>query len=104
MKYIELATDTVLAIPPEVRVCPYCGGNLWARFEEFGQCDDGTWQAEGVTLECDSEPDLDDEDEKSVEAWNDFLSRHSEMPYVYWLPAAVAVSEFVNEHYRFKVE
>jgi len=99
MKLID--TNAVIDVPPEVRLCPYCGEKLYVQFSCWSQCEDGTWAADGVDLECTTEPELDEFSEDDTAAWDNWFATHSEMPYMYWLPATVAVEKWVNEHYRF---
>lgn len=94
-------------IPPEVAVCPYCTEPtpLYAECESWDQCDDGTWQASGIRLECTSEPALEDGcDEATEDAWQDWLDAHTFMPYVYWLPVDRKVMAWINQRFRFNVE
>lgn len=99
-----VASNFVFTVPSEVAVCPYCGDRLMAQCEQWGQDDDGTWVADGLHLDCVSEPDLDDDDEASLEKWNDWLDQHTYMPYVYWLPVDLKVTAWVNKHFRFKMD
>jgi len=98
-----LDTNAVVRIPPNVRVCPYCGGTLSASFTAWTQEDDGSWSAEEIDLECDTMPDLAEDNPSSLEAWDEWHARHSYMPYVYWLPVTVAVLRWINRRYRFRV-
>lgn len=95
---IILDPDKPLAIPPEVAVCPYCDTKLTAQFDGWVQEDDGTWIADSMMLECETEPDVYDD------AYDDWLVTHTDMPYVYMLPVEERIKEWVNEHYRFDLD
>lgn len=98
-----IATDAIVDVPVEVCVCPYCGGKLYARFSMWTENDDKTWSCYSVELDCESEPELDEDDPESLSLWDDWFAGHSQMPYVYWLPACLKVQDWVNERYRFAV-
>lgn len=103
MKQI-LAWDQKIDVPPEVAVCPYCGDKLWVECEGLGLCADGTWQADGIRLECYSEPALEEGCDKATEAaWQDWLDAHTYMPYVYWLPVDKKVLSWMATKFRFAV-
>ena len=93
-----LATSAVLDVPADVQLCPYCGGRLHVQFAAWTQADNGAWEAESVELDCDTMPDFDSG------KWEEWHARHSDMPYVYWLPATQAVEKWVNKNYRFEVD
>jgi hypothetical protein len=97
VKHELLSRESVIDIPAGVRLCPYCGAKLRASFDWWTQQDDGSWMAESVDVSCVEEPDIDEDD------WEDFWGNHSQMPYVYWMPAQTAVLEWVNKTYRFEV-
>ena len=97
-----VSPDTVLDIPPEVQTCPYCGGKLAASFTGWTEAgpstssgEPGGWIADEVSLDCETEPEIDSDE------WDDWWSSHSEMPYVYMLPACQKVEAWLKEHYRF---
>jgi hypothetical protein len=100
---ITITNDTTLCVPPEIRLCPYCGGKLWCGFTSWSQRDDGDWDADSIDLNCENEPDLDEDDESSVEKWERWIAEHTYMPYVNWLPAEQAVLAWVNANYRFEI-
>ena len=104
MAFVLLDSTAVIHIPPEVRVCPYCGGKLVAQFSGWSQDDDGSWLADCVELECDTQPELDEDLEGGTDAWDEWVANHSVMPYVYWLPATMAVEKWINERYRFRMD
>ena len=94
---VLIKTNSVLDVPATVQICPYCGGELYVQFSCWTQDYDGTWKADGVELECNTEPGVESDD------WADWHARHSQMPYVYWLPATVTVERWVNANYRFDI-
>lgn len=94
---ITVPADTTFYVPPSFARCPYCDGRLYAGFRGWSQEPDGTWIGDEVELDCENEPDM-EEDEEKWEAW---LESHSEMPYVYWLPVCERVKQWVNSQYRF---
>ena len=76
-------------------LCPYCGGDLTYHCEGWEQDDDGTWLADCMQSECSTEPDMDSEE------WEDWMSQHSDMPYVNQLPVDERVKDWINKRYRF---
>ena len=92
----------IIRIPREVAVCPYCGGELIARPEAWSENDDGIWEAQESGLDCVTEPELDPANESTVEEWDDWIARHTYMPYVYWLPVDMKVTKWINANYRWK--
>jgi hypothetical protein len=102
-----LPANQRIDVPPQVAVCPYCDGDvpLYAECESWHQRDDGTWEADGIRLECTSEPELEEGcDEATEDAWQDWLDAHTVMPYVYWLPVDRRVLSWINKNFRFDVE
>lgn len=95
--FIIVPGDQVFYVPPSFARCPYCDGRLYAGFRAWVLEDDGTWAGEEVELDCENEPDM----EKDEERWEAWLESHSEMPYVYWLPACEKVKRWINSQYRF---
>jgi hypothetical protein len=92
--YKIINSDAILDIPTDVAVCPYCGLKLTAQFTGWFEDTTG-YIADEVSLDCESEPDFDDDN------YDDWLDGHSEMPYVYWLPACKKVESWVKKNYRF---
>lgn len=86
-------------VPPEVAVCPYCGLRLVATCEHWSQQADGSWIAGGLEVDCVGEPENLHSDD-----YNDWLSRHTYMPYIYWLPVNEKVTRWVNRHFRFRMK
>lgn len=84
-------------IESTLAVCPYCGGKLFATVSAWTQATDGYWDADGVDLDCESEPDIDAAD------WEFWLESHSDMPYVHMLPLCVKVTKWINQNYRFSL-
>jgi hypothetical protein len=93
---VQLITcDTLLDVPADIAVCPYCGAALYVQFEAWSQEEDGSWSAENVHADCALEPDI------RSDKWDAWSTAHSVMPYVYQLPVDQEVEKWVNEHYRF---
>lgn len=88
----------MIDIPHEIAVCPYCGDKLTAQCSEWSQCEDMSWKAENIELECLSEPDIEDS-----EKWHVWIDSHTMMPYVYWLPVEEKVLAWINAHYRWEL-
>ena len=78
-------------------LCPYCKSDLVYRVTGWTQNPDNTWSADMIESECQSFPGYESED------FEDWLSNHSIMPYVYQLPVDQQVKKYINERYRFKV-
>lgn len=95
-----ISKDATIDIPPSVAVCPYCGGKLVAQCEHWSQTDDGSWLAVHLELDCESEPELDDNDDASLERFDEWLAEHTYMPYVHMLPVETKVTAWVNKNYR----
>jgi hypothetical protein len=93
-----IETGKVIDVPPEVLRCPYCNERLSCQPTCWEQDDDGSWYASESGLECRSEPDIDSDE------WAEWSAEHSEMPYVYWLPADEKVLAWLKGNFRFKVE
>lgn len=107
MSYLTVDTNRRFDIPLSVAVCPYCDAitPLYAEAESWEQQDDGSWIASGIRLECTSEPELEEgATEATEEAWQDWLNRHSYMPYVYWLPVDRKALAWINSRHRFRIE
>lgn len=93
IKFVDADTD--IELPPEF-VCPYCGSKfLPVRFEGWTQDDDGTWKGDTVDITCSSIPDPESEE------WEEWINQHTDMPYVYWMPVAERIKEYINSKYRF---
>ena len=88
-----------LKIPAHVAVCPKCGAEIIAEFDEWEQLDDGTWAAGdgGTHINCTTEPDIDQKE------WREWFGWHWEMPYVDWMPLQARVLHWINDHYRFEM-
>lgn len=79
--------------------CPYCGSGLFAWSEGWTKRDDHTWEADGTLMvDCDSAPDLDSP------AFDEWVSTHSYMPYVYMLPIAIRITAWVNKRFDFDMD
>ena len=100
-----LNPDTLLAVPSDIALCPYCQGQLYVGVEGWEQDGDGTWLADCIVLECETEPELPRKGEDDIayiyDAW---YSTHSESPYVYWLPVENKVKNWLNENYRWELD
>lgn len=59
---------TLIDVPADVAVCPYCGAALFVQCEEWSQQDDGSWAADNVHADCTGEPDI---DTTQWEEWQD---------------------------------
>ncbi len=79
------------------KLCPYCEGNLTYKATEWEKQDDGTWVATSFDSECSSEPDIESDE------WEEWMNIHSDMPYVNQLPVDMAVKEYIEKKYRFKL-
>ncbi|RYE56275.1 MAG: hypothetical protein EOP48_08390 [Sphingobacteriales bacterium] len=53
------------------KACPYCGGDITAQADSWEQQDDGSWMADHFDIECQTMPDMDNEEE-----WNDIQNEH----------------------------
>ena len=95
--YELLPTNTMLDVPVDVAVCPYCGAALYIQFEQWGQQEDGSWVAENVHGSCVTEPDI------LSDEWQQWFNCHCIMPYVYQLPVDQRIEKWVSEHSRFDI-
>lgn len=93
-----VASDHIFEIPAEIAVCPYCDAKLYASCEAWTQIDNGSWIAEQLSIDCETEPDIE------APRWDEWFTTHSEMPYVYQLPVDTKVEKWVNTNFRFEVE
>ena len=92
---LVIKPDATLQVPPEVQLCPYCGERLEVQFSGWCMDDEGFWITDCLELECKAMPDV------SEEEWEAEMERHSQYPYIYWLPADQVVTAWVNANYRF---
>lgn len=92
-----VSTDEEIAVPYP---CPYCGAELRYEVTGWEQADDATWLASewGIMPHCQAEPEM------GTEAWDDWEQNHYYEPYIHQLPVDVKAGEWINEHYRFKIE
>lgn len=93
-----VSTNYVFDIPIDVAKCPYCKARLSAQAHEWSKADDGLATVEGFDLECDAEPDVEDQ------AWNEWWNQHRNMPTVHWLPVQKIVKAYLNQTYRVDLE
>jgi hypothetical protein len=71
-------------IPPDVALCPYCGGKLIAYVNGWEEPDEGDiWDVIEIDLQCEHE-DIDNPND------------HTYMPYVYWLPVEKRIIAWLN--------
>ncbi len=105
-EYKIIPHDSIIQIPETVAVCPYCGGKLTVKLDEWTQNDDGTWIADDTPhTECQKEPDMTGADNVGVsDDWGEWDDNHSIMPYVYLLPVQLKVGRWINENFRFDME
>jgi hypothetical protein len=95
-------------IPKHVAVCPYCDGEvaLFAECSSWSECQDGTWKAETIELDCTNQPEIEEGLKgaalrKARAELNHFIDQHCVMPYVYWLPVQQRVELWINSTFRF---
>lgn len=83
-------------IPRNVAVCPYCQGSLVASVSGCIESDSGKWLADSIDLDCVTEPDI-EADNGQWEAW---ITQHTYMPYVHWLPVDLKVQDWINRNFE----
>jgi hypothetical protein len=98
-KRVLIGRGSMIEIPREIAVCPYCDGTLTVYFEGWEQNKDGSWSVDMIHTDCDSEP----QDMKSIE-WEGWLQQHSDMPYVYQLPVDERIKTWINRRFMFSFE
>lgn len=76
-------------------VCPYCNAKLYASCEGWTENDEGEWMADTISVDCESEPDIDSSE------WREWFDFHSDMPYVYQLPVDSKIERWINNNFRF---
>ena len=77
--------------------CPYCGGEIQCSADGWEECDDGSWIASDLVVDCRNEPDVDDED-----AWNDWYIEHESGDYnEAWHDLHERLKNGINAKYRF---
>lgn len=90
--------DKPLRVPRDVAVCPYCKSTLVITgIDEWSTDPDGGKVVEefGDGLECSDKP------ENFGRVYDVWLNRHSDMPYVNWLPVGNKVTAWAQENVRF---
>ena len=93
-----IRADDRIDIPPEVARCPICGRKITAvAFNTHQQDEQGRWYAVEVSLECETEPDIDSPQ------WMDWFQGHYSMPYIDWLPLEIKVRAWLKENFRFEL-
>ena len=85
----------IFQVPSEIAVCPYCQALLIASVSEWSEESDETKKANQIDVDCDSEPDIESPE------WNDWLSSHSKLPYIYWMPIVTMIEDWINQNFRF---
>lgn len=85
----------IFKIPTSLAVCPYCNPKLYASCEAWTENDEGEWLADSITVDCETEPDIDSDE------WREWFDSHSDMPYVYQLPVNVKIENWINSNFRF---
>ncbi len=96
VKVIE--SDSEIVLPDSFR-CPICGEPIFVmEVSEWFKDENGEWKAEDVLIDCETFPGYEDR-----RRFNDFQSSHWSMPYVDWLPIRGDVTDWVNEHYSWKL-
>lgn len=101
----------LIYVPREVAVCQYCEGSqqLVARPMAWEQCGKrhgvAMWKCSEFELDCMSEPELLEDNLRMAvtEEWDEWMTAHSYMPYVYMLPIEIHVSKWINSCYRFVI-
>lgn len=94
-----VTTDATIELPPHLAKCPICGAKIYIDDMTAWTKDDldGTWYAVEVSIQCETEPDIDGED------WWDWMNGHWSMPYVDWLPLTEQVLAWLKANYRFEM-
>lgn len=97
MEVEKISADQIISIRSDIAVCPYCKAPVYVTAIESLVEDEHGWKAEGIELQCGSEPEIDNPE------WDDWLEQHSYMPYVYQLPVELKVIGWLNRHYRYAI-
>lgn len=77
--------------------CPYCNGDMIYQGSNFSKEDDGTWIVDEINGSCSNEPNSNSPD------WTEFISTHSDMPYVYQLPVDIECLQIIQQKYRVNI-
>lgn len=93
-----VATDATIELPPKAK-CPICGAKIYLEDVTAWEKDDtdGTWYATEISIQCETEPDIDGDD------WWDWMNGHWNTPYIDWLPLTEAVLMWLKKNYRFEM-
>lgn len=97
-KLIDLDDFRGLEVPKNIQDCPYCGDPLWiSSIDEWSEGEDGNGpiQVEHIMLDCKSESSM------CLKKWEEWNHWHSQMPYVYWMPAEEKVIDWLNQNFDF---
>jgi len=91
----SLDLNSVVDVPAEIAVCPYCKAALTA------QCNTktlmiGMWLPSSVIVNCTAAPEI-----ASAE-WRDWFKAHARMPYVYQLPVDLRILHWMQQNFFFK--
>lgn len=77
--------------------CPICGaGLLLDAGESCELTTDGAWIATEVDLQCENEPDIDNEE------WDEWHRWHYSQPYTDWLPLEQRILRAVRRRFYFE--
>lgn len=79
------------------KLCPYCKGNLTYRVTGWVQDDFGLWSADLIECDCSTMPDI----EGDSDVFNEWVRRHTILPYSIQLPVDIKVQQWINKHVRF---
>jgi predicted nucleic acid-binding Zn-ribbon protein len=91
----RVAGDVVM-VPPAVAVCPECGGRLYLDVVEW-ESDSGRPTDGGVHVDCEREPDPDDDSPEAEDA--EHRSWQSD-----WMPVMDRVTAWARRHVRVRKE
>jgi hypothetical protein len=94
-----VACNKVFDIPQDLQLCPYCGAPLRASVDCWTEETATVWKAEHIDLECGWQPAF-----ELLNSWRQWDAVHTNMPYVYWLPACTKVEAWINDNFRFSPE
>jgi hypothetical protein len=97
-KIIDLDNFPGIEVPLEVVRCPKCDAKLIiSEIDAWSRGDDGRIIPEHFGLDCETEPDLDEDED----AWAEFFGWHYSMPYVDWLPLDPVIKAWLVENFDF---
>lgn len=79
-----------IKVPKKVQTCPYCGRALRVASFEAVSTDNAKFYVDEFDLYCVS----------IREGERRYNETHSDMPYVYWLPASESVREWIDKEHQ----